>query len=228
MASITAITTGEMRHTDYRRFFSLTGLCTSFHWMEKFGDPTFEYHEAIAKIWSLLAVRLADDRILPLYPGDYASELAKYVETLTGYANSAAENSQVNTTSEFSALSKSVHKLAKKTRRFERRRGRLEERLKEFVGQSDDELPSVVVKRLNKANKRLTFFERGFASPDGIPSRPWFKHVVYAPGLWTGYSSEVFPAIVEGIDAHNEEQTREAEKQAAASIYRAAEWLKVD
>jgi hypothetical protein len=29
----------------------------SFHWMKTFGDPTFEYHVRVARLWGLLAMR---------------------------------------------------------------------------------------------------------------------------------------------------------------------------
>lgn len=189
----------------------------SFHWMEKFGDPTFEYHQAVVRIWGLLAFHLADDQILPLYPSDYAAELHRYLDRLSTAAAAAD--------SRFDSLAKAIGKLAKRTRRFERKRQRLEERLKEFADQG---LPNVLAKRMAKTNKRLTYFERGFIDPEGIKGREWFKHVVYAPGLWTGYASQEFPAIVEAIEANDPEQIKDAVSQAAKGISAAAEWLKVD
>ncbi len=44
-------------------------------------------------------------------------------------------------------------------------------------------------------------FERHFLYPEGLDNRSWFKHVVYAPGLWTGYAGAVFPGLQESIDA---------------------------
>jgi N-acetylated-alpha-linked acidic dipeptidase len=93
---------------------------------------------------------------------------------------------------------------------------------------SVDDLPSVLLKRLQKANTRLTGFEKGFIDPQGVKGREWFKHVVYAPGLWSAYASQVFPAIVEGLDNHDLEQVRIAESRAVESIKQAKEWLKKD
>ncbi|OAD06560.1 hypothetical protein MUCCIDRAFT_139358 [Mucor lusitanicus CBS 277.49] len=188
----------------------------SFHWMEKFGDPEFLYHQTIVKLWGLLALRLADSPVLPLYPADYSAELAKYVDRLTEFA--AAHT--------FPELESAVDKLQKTTRRFQHKRQRLEERLAEY--KSLDDIPSVLAKRLARTNNRLTFFERGFIDPEGIQGRNWFKHVVYAPGLWTGYSSQVFPAIADGIDAKDYTQARHAEERAAWAIRQASERLKDD
>ncbi|KAI8647129.1 hypothetical protein BD408DRAFT_439616 [Parasitella parasitica] len=188
----------------------------SFHWMEKFGDPEFLYHQTLVKLWGLLTLRLADSAIIPLYPSDYSSELGKYAKTLTDLAAPHT----------FPELERAIDKLQKTTRRFERKRQRLEKRLAEY--KSIDDIPSVLSKRLDKANNRLIYFERGFIDSEGIEGRSWFKHVVYAPGLWTGYSSQVFPAIADGIDAKDYARARYAEERAARAIHEASKRLKDD
>ncbi|GAA5810867.1 hypothetical protein MFLAVUS_004295 [Mucor flavus] len=188
----------------------------SFHWMVKFGDPQFLYHQTLVRFWGLLTLRLSDSTTLPIYPADYTAELTKYLGTLTTLA----------TPRTFPQLGQAIEKLEKTVRKFERRRQRLESRLAKY--DSLDKTPHNLVKRLNKLNNRLTHFERGFIDPEGIKGREWFKHVVYAPGLWAGYSSQVFPAIVDSLDENDIEQTRYAEQRAAQSILQAAEWLKED
>jgi len=42
--------------------------------------------------------------------------------------------------------------------------------------------------------------ERQFLYEKGLDQRSWFKHVVFAPGLWTGYAGAVFPGLTEAID----------------------------
>jgi hypothetical protein len=200
-------------HGDYGVYHS---NYDSFHWMEKFGDPQFLYHQTMVKLWGLLALRLSDSPVLPLYPSDYTTELVKYADVLTAYA---APHS-------FPQLNDALEALEETTRKFEHKRQRLEERLAEY--DSLDEAPVKLLKRLNKLNHRLTKFERGFIDQEGIKGREWFKHVVYAPGLWTGYSSQVFPAIADGIDAGDYAQARHAEQRAALSIRAAAAWLKAD
>ncbi|KAF3764494.1 Zn-dependent exopeptidase [Cryphonectria parasitica EP155] len=54
---------------------------------------------------------------------------------------------------------------------------------------------------VRKVNTKYKYLERDFLYPEGLDGRPWFKHVVFAPGLWTGYSGAVFPGLVESIDA---------------------------
>ncbi|KAI9359423.1 hypothetical protein BD770DRAFT_471784 [Pilaira anomala] len=188
----------------------------SYHWMVTYGDPDFLYHQTLVRLWGLLTLRLSDSPALPLYPSDYTVELSKYFKSLSTLA----------TPHTFPQLSQALEKLEKTTRRFERRRQRLESRLSEY--ESLSQAPHNLVKRLNKLNLRLTHFERGFIDPDGIEGREWFKHVVYAPGLWTGYAPQVFPAIVDSINEKNYEKARQAEDRVSQSIRKAAEWLKED
>ncbi|KAL0095963.1 hypothetical protein J3Q64DRAFT_1811979 [Phycomyces blakesleeanus] len=188
----------------------------SIHWMEKFGDPTFKYHESIVKVWGLTALRLAEDHILPIRPFDYAVDLEKSVETLHEYAYPHV----------FFELEEAVQQLTKTSLKFNTKIEEVEAKLSEYSEKSNAKLPSSLTKQIAIANKRLTNFERGFIDPEGIKGREWFKHVIYAPGLWTGYSSQVFPAIADGLDAKNISQARHAEERAAIAIQQAAEYLK--
>jgi len=45
--------------------------------------------------------------------------------------------------------------------------------------------------------------ERDLIEPSGLPDRPWFRHVIYAPGLYTGYGVKTIPGVREAIDAGN-------------------------
>ncbi|KAL1853682.1 hypothetical protein VTK73DRAFT_8880 [Phialemonium thermophilum] len=57
---------------------------------------------------------------------------------------------------------------------------------------------------IRKVNTRYKFLERKFLYPEGLDGRSWFKHVVFAPGIWTGYAGAVFPGLVESIDTRDE------------------------
>ncbi|KAF3442960.1 hypothetical protein FNV43_RR16878 [Rhamnella rubrinervis] len=53
-----------------------------FVWMQKFGDPGFHRHVAVASVWGLIALWLADETFLPFNYLSYAEELQKYVKDL--------------------------------------------------------------------------------------------------------------------------------------------------
>ncbi|KAI9261068.1 hypothetical protein BY458DRAFT_516187 [Sporodiniella umbellata] len=187
----------------------------SFHFMEKFGDPHFDYHVTMTKIWGLLTLRLADDLILPIHPLDYSQELQKYIHKLHAYTAPYT----------FPTLKKSVHNLVKAASSFEVSLEQMNEKLKHYNQDDDRKLASKWAKRVEKMNQRLTQFEQSFIDPEGIKGREWFKHIIYAPGLWTGYSGQVFPAISEAFDEKNMPLARRSEKKAVKCFENAQEVL---
>ena len=54
--------------------------------------------------------------------------------------------------------------------------------------------------RVKKVNDKYKNLERQFLFDKGLDGRPLFKHVVFAPGLWTGYAGTTFPGLVEAIE----------------------------
>ena len=42
--------------------------------------------------------------------------------------------------------------------------------------------------------------EQSLLAPQGLSTRTWYKHTVFAPGTYTGYSAEILPGISEAID----------------------------
>lgn len=54
-----------------------------------------------------------------------------------------------------------------------------------------------------KVNDRLAFTEKQFLSANGLPRRPYYKHVIQGPGLYSGYAASVFPGLTQTIDAQD-------------------------
>jgi N-acetylated-alpha-linked acidic dipeptidase len=46
----------------------------------------------------------------------------------------------------------------------------------------------------------------------GLPRRPWYRHLLYAPGFYTGYAVKTMPGVREAIE---EKQYAEAESEIA-------------
>ena len=61
-------------------------------------------------------------------------------------------------------------------------------------------------------NQKLIESERRLTDPAGLPGRPWFKHQIYAPGVYTGYGVKTIPAVREAIE---QKRWAEAETQIA-------------
>jgi N-acetylated-alpha-linked acidic dipeptidase len=49
-------------------------------------------------------------------------------------------------------------------------------------------------------NALLIQSERKLTNDEGLPRRPWYKHLLYAPGIYSGYGVKTVPAVREGIE----------------------------
>lgn len=65
---------------------------------------------------------------------------------------------------------------------------------------SDEEASSRRGQReLRRINRSLGRQERALTQAEGLAGRPWFKHMIYAPGRLTGYAAQFLPAIADAI-----------------------------
>ena len=46
----------------------------------------------------------------------------------------------------------------------------------------------------------LQGIEQTLTYPQGLPGRGWYRHMIYAPGLQTGYGAKTLPGVREGIE----------------------------
>src|SRR6202453_534567 len=67
-------------------------------------------------------------------------------------------------------------------------------------------------------NGLLIQSERKLTSPEGLPGRFWYKHQIYAPGVYTGYESKAIPAVREAIEQKKWQQAEQAMARAAAVL----------
>jgi len=52
------------------------------YWMSHIGDPAFQYHVALTRIWGLIALRLAMQTFSPLTSASNASALEQFLREL--------------------------------------------------------------------------------------------------------------------------------------------------
>jgi N-acetylated-alpha-linked acidic dipeptidase len=76
-----------------------------------------------------------------------------------------------------------------------------------------------------RLNQSLRGAERALLMPQGLPHRPWFRHVIYAPGEYTGYAAVVIPGVNEALDKGDSARAKEQLAVLAAALERAAKTL---
>ena len=155
----------------------------NYYWMTRFGDPGFRYMTAMADVWGRMALRLANAEVLPFDVELYAARVESFIDRLASTAGAGAQ------------LLDAARAAA---RRWRDASAALESRVRALVAAPPD--PDRT-RALSEINAALRLVEQQFLVEDGIPGRPWFKHVLYAPR--PTYAAMMLPGIREAIDEGN-------------------------
>jgi N-acetylated-alpha-linked acidic dipeptidase len=174
----------------------------NFAWFKRFADPDFVYEQQMARFFGLEALRMADTDVLPYDYEEYGKEIAAYLDA----ARKRAED-------KFGAHAMDFHLVEAAARRFEAAGVKISAKQKN---------PPLDALRLNQA---LRAAERAMLDPQGLPHRPWFRHVIYAPGEYTGYAAVVIPGVNEAFDKGDSGRAREQLAVLTAALDRATKAL---
>jgi N-acetylated-alpha-linked acidic dipeptidase len=185
-----------------------------FYWMKNFGDPSFQYEAALARVLGVIALRLDEADILPFNYAEYASEIAQAADDLSaqaqfGGANSASEkpNDRLKVLSDASAQFASAATAAARALRSAPSTGLTEDREREL-------------------NAALVSVEQAFLSSDGVAGRPWYKHTIFAPGRNAGYTAEIIPGVSESLEDNDPEELTQEIDRLSSALNRASARLK--
>jgi N-acetylated-alpha-linked acidic dipeptidase len=195
-----------------------------FAWYTRFSDTSFVYGRALAQTVGTMVMRLANADVLPYEFGNLAETARGYVTEVKGVRDDMAQriaekNRQIDDrvfevtqdpkvkevlpTKEplppvlnFAPLDNAVDSLTRAAAKYESALG------KALGGSetSDGAAASLDPAALKTLNDQLIQVERMLTSPDGLPKRPWYRHLVYAPGLYTGYGVKTLPGAREAIE----------------------------
>src|SRR6266478_4987919 len=185
----------------------------SFYWMTHFGDPDFVYHVAAAQLWGTMAIRLADADGLSFDYTDYANQIREYFDDGIRLAKHRHLDSVID--------EKSINDAVKN---FSEEAMRLEKERQKLVTDADKSSSSAA--KLRRLNDALMGAERAFIDERGLRGRPWYKHEIYAPGIFTGYASQPLTDFRQAIDDRNLTAEKEGLDRVVAAINRATEVLK--
>ena len=153
------------------------------YWMAHIGDPAFDYHTAVTRIWGLIALRLANADILPF---DFA-------------ANGAALRTFLDELQSANKIDPAELQLASLERRIADF-GAAGEQLRDAIF-PDLAAGSAAPRQIRRVNAALFRVESNWLNPAGIPGRPWFRHELYA-ARYT-YAHLEFPGLTEAVEAGN-------------------------
>jgi N-acetylated-alpha-linked acidic dipeptidase len=165
-------------------------LYDDFDWMKKFGDRGFRYHAAMARLWGILALRFADADLEPLDYSVYAAEIEAY---LTGL--------KPNAPTDFA--DQMIAPLTDRCRRWREAAAAVAAGLEAWRSAPNP----LVTPSAAQVNACLGAEERALLDPGGVPGRPWFRHLIYAP--LPSYEAETLPGMREALADHDLLRARE-------------------
>jgi N-acetylated-alpha-linked acidic dipeptidase len=177
-----------------------------FYWMNHFGDPGYQYHTLMSQLWGVTALRLANADLLPFDFATYASNIRQFVSELeTNNKSVMLSGARLNERAESKDLASSIDltEIQKAIDNFEAAGKKLNESMtRKLSGPVDPNLAATL-------NHSMMQVERNWLNPDGIPGRPWFKHILY--GARYTYAHLELPGLTEAVERQD---WREANNQA--------------
>ena len=181
----------------------------SFYWMEQFGDPGFVYHVAAAQLLGTMTLRLANADVLPFDYTDYALQLRDFfAETVR-----LAKRRNLESSFDEQSMNNAIEDFSKEAARIERLR-------QSMLRRGND------AARLRRLNDALVQVERQFIDSRGLRNRNWYKHQIYAPGVFTGYAAQPLTDFRQALDDRNAANARESLSRIVAAINRATNVLR--
>jgi N-acetylated-alpha-linked acidic dipeptidase len=172
-------------------------------WVARIGDPGFRYHEAMTKIWGLMALRLANADVLPFDYTVYAARIDEFTTELERRWRESGMSTAAGA-SPFAPVRAAVAEF----------RAAAEGMTARMAGAIERPAERGTV------NRALMDVERAFTDPEGIPGRPWYRHQIYAPKFT--YAPEMLPGPAEALEAGDPRALEVQCTRVASAIRRAA------
>lgn len=201
-----------------------------FYWYTHFSDTDFSYGRALSQTAGTAVMRLADADLLPYdFTGladtihRYLDELQKLLQTkqdeavernkelAEGVFTAIADPKKTSVPPpvevvpphlNFAPLQNASDALTHSAERYQKALEKISSNGELTVGPAE----------LQALNEKLMQSERQLVSPEGLPGRPWFQHLIYAPGAYTGYGVKTIPGVREAIE---QKKWKEADEQIA-------------
>jgi N-acetylated-alpha-linked acidic dipeptidase len=191
-----------------------------FYWYTHFSDTDFVYGRALAQTAGTAVIRLADAELLPFQFSDLGDTLAGYVEDLkrlaTDQRTQIEEQNREIEEGAFSASADPRKTYVPPTKQPVPPRlnfAPLENGLDLLLASArnyDAARQKARPANFQAVNAKLIESERKLTDSAGLPGRPWFRHMIYAPGFYTGYGVKTIPGVREAIE---QKRWQEADEQ---------------
>jgi N-acetylated-alpha-linked acidic dipeptidase len=211
-----------------------------FYWYSHFGDYDYVYGRALAQAAGLTVLRMADADIMPYEFEGLSHTVAQYIEEVKALLQTRrkeAEDIKQNLDQgvyeaandprdptvpppaeeippylNFAPLDNAATALDRAAAQYS----------KALAGVQGKALPA---DRLQAINQQLALAERKLTNEQGLPRRPWMRHLLYAPGWYTGYGAKTMPGVREAIEEGRYAEADEQVALVARALHDEAAWI---
>ena len=200
---------------------SYHSIYDSFYHVTHFDDPGLLYGAALSKVVGRLVLRAADAPRVPAHYSDFASTVSDYLDQIKKLEADQREKDRtladLRREGDFKLASSPQDPIVAPVDRgitplidmlpLENAVDHLKRAASAADGMlgREQSLPATTQARINAS---LAQIDQLLLDPQGLPGRPWFKNLVYAPGTLTGYGAKTLPGVREAIEQRRWDDAR--------------------
>ncbi len=184
----------------------------TYEYYSRFGDPGFVYAPVLAKTVGRIVLRMADTEVPLARYDDFAQTVSRYVEQVKKLADTkreAAETQAKLSSGPPTALKRVPHfNMAPLENALDHLRRSAKAYDTVLAAKGAGQSSATKAKLIELARQT----EQSLIVDVGLPGRDWYKHLIYAPGRYTGYDPKTLPGVREAIE---EERWADVDRYAA-------------
>lgn len=207
-----------------------------FYYYTHFQDTEFVYERALAQTAGTMMMRMADADVLPYQFADQADTIHTYVTEV----KKLADTMRTQIKDRNADLADGVYKAAADPKKTSvpppveavppyfnfAPLDQASDDLSAAAGDYEKAFSAHAQNANPKVNGLLLGVEHALTDSQGLPNRPWFQHMIYAPGFYTGYGVKTLPAVREAIEQKQWSTVDPQISRTAAAIEREVDALK--
>jgi N-acetylated-alpha-linked acidic dipeptidase len=197
-------------------------LYDTFEHFSRFGDPGSVYQVVMAKTAGRLVLRTAEADVAPFHFTEAAAKIGDEVTELKKLTDKEKEHAQTldrlidqkafaladDPSKKWSAPDRETPPPALDFKPLEDAAATLKASAAAYDAAAAG-VGALPAAKLAQVNALLRTSERAMTDDRGLPKRPWFKHMVYAPGMLTGYGAKTLPGVREAIESRRWDEAAE-------------------
>src|SRR5579875_2998085 len=206
-----------------------------FYWYTHFMDTDFAYGKALAQTAGTMMMRMADADVIPYQFGDEADTVHMYVTEV----KRLAETMRTQIKERNANLADGAYKAAADPKKVSipppvdavppyfnfAPLDQASDDLTAAAAAYDKAFTAHAASANGALNPELMKTEQALTDAEGLPNRPWFRNMIYAPGFYTGYGVKTLPAAREAIEQKQWSLVDPGIERTAAAIEREVQVL---